>query len=92
MLLVKDYFGGAVFDVKHMIKYYNGLYGGLERVANILGVYRVARKSHQTGSNSLLTLQTFMKLKEVYFNGRSLDDFKCVIYGLPITESINSEI
>jgi hypothetical protein len=31
-----------------------------------------------------------MKLKQVYFNGRSLDDFKCVIHGLPITEDINS--
>jgi hypothetical protein len=31
-----------------------------------------------------------MKLKQVYFNGRSLDDFKCVIHGLPLIESINS--
>ena len=90
LLLVDDYFGGAVFDIKHMIKYCDGLYEGLERVAKTLRVYRVVGNSHHAGSNSLLTLQTSMKLKQMYFNGRSLDNFRCVIHSLPITKSINS--
>jgi CCR4-NOT transcription complex subunit 7/8 len=34
------------YDMKHMMKFCNGLYGALEKVANTLGVQRVAGKSH----------------------------------------------
>jgi CCR4-NOT transcription complex subunit 7/8 len=88
MNLLKYFFGVNVFDVKQMIKSCDGLFGGLERVAKALGVHRAAGKSHQAGSDSLLTLQTFMKLKDVYFNGRLLNKFECVIHGL--TETYNN--
>ncbi|KAB2059321.1 hypothetical protein ES319_A11G293600v1 [Gossypium barbadense] len=37
--------------------------GGLEKIAQTLNVTRITGSSHQAGSNSLLTLRCFMKLK-----------------------------
>ncbi|GMJ12798.1 CCR4- associated factor 1b [Hibiscus trionum] len=54
------YFGYKVFDIKHTFKFF-GLQGGLEKVARTLNVARVAGSSHQAGSDSLLTLDCFMK-------------------------------
>ncbi|XP_050386931.1 probable CCR4-associated factor 1 homolog 11 isoform X1 [Argentina anserina] len=62
MGLVRKYCGPSVYDLKFMIRFCPGLFGGLERVANTLDVGRVAGSSHQAGSDSLLTLQTFFKL------------------------------
>ncbi|XP_040369563.1 probable CCR4-associated factor 1 homolog 11 [Rosa chinensis] len=63
---VKNYFGPSVFDMKHMItRFCSGIYGGLEKVAETLGVARAAGTSHMAGSDSLLTLQTFLKLINV---------------------------
>ena len=71
--------------MKHIMKFCNGLYGSLEKVAEALNVVRVAGKNHQAGSDSLLTLQTFMKLKEVYFNGNfGLKKFQGILYGFEV--------
>lgn len=51
-------------------------------VAKTLGLDRVAGSIHGAGSDSLLMLQTFMKLNGMYFNGHSLSDFECVVHGL----------
>jgi|UniRef100_A0A2N9H8J9 CCR4-NOT transcription complex subunit 7/8 len=92
MCLVFIIFGRKVFDLKNMMKFCDGLYGGLENVANKLGVQRVAGKSHQAGSDSLLTMQTFRKFLDIYFkqksesglrhNGHLLSRFQCVLHGL----------
>ncbi|KAJ7960730.1 putative Ccr4-associated factor [Quillaja saponaria] len=89
MWLVDFYFGPRVYDMKYMMKFCNGLFGGLDRLAKTLGVERVAGKSHQAGSDSLLTLQTFMKLLENFYlkenHGKrdwNLNEFEGVLYGL----------
>ncbi|XP_038996165.1 probable CCR4-associated factor 1 homolog 11 [Hibiscus syriacus] len=55
-------FGRKIFDIKHTFKFF-GLFGGLEKVAQMLNVARLAGSSHQAGSDSLLTLHCFMELK-----------------------------
>ncbi|KAK8933662.1 hypothetical protein KSP39_PZI015782 [Platanthera zijinensis] len=80
--LVSQIFGDKVFDVKHMIRYCDGVFGGLERVAETLKVKRLAGVSHQAGSDSLLTLQTFLKLKRGVFEKKGIDKYAGVFHGL----------
>lgn len=63
MGLVNFYFGFRVYDMKYMMRSVNGLHGGLERVAKLMGIDRITGNSHEAGSDSLLTLQTFMRFK-----------------------------
>ena len=94
MIMVQSIFGKRLFDLKHMMKFCDGLYGGLEKLANALGVQRLAGKSHQAGSDTLLTLQTFKKFLDVYFkeqnngglrhNGHLLTRMQCVLHGLEL--------
>lgn len=82
--LLHYYFGVSIYDLKVMLKF-QGLHGGLKRMAEILGVERVAGNHHQAGSDSLLTMQMFMKTKERYFNDNNfnkLNHFTYMLFGL----------
>ena len=61
----------AIFDIKYIIKYCEGLpgaenlKGGLNRVAEALSVERIG-PVHQAGSDSLITSSTFFKVEALF--------------------------
>ncbi|GLJ13818.1 hypothetical protein SUGI_0220640 [Cryptomeria japonica] len=77
--LVRLYFPN-IYDVKHLIRYCDGLYGGLNKLAELLNVERVGT-SRQAGTDSLLTCSVFMKLKQ-RFPQTYIERFANVVYGL----------
>ncbi|KAJ0984870.1 hypothetical protein J5N97_003226 [Dioscorea zingiberensis] len=79
--LIKIYFP-VLYDIKHLMKFCNGLHGGLNKLAELLGVHRVGT-CHQAGSDSLLTATTFHKLKASNFNGLP-ERYSGVLYGLGV--------
>lgn len=77
--LVRIFFP-IVYDIKHLMRYCNNLYGGLNNVAEQLDVKRIG-VCHQAGSDSLLTARVFWRLKENYFDG-SIERYAGLLYGL----------
>lgn len=65
-MLVQAYFGFLNYDSKAMAKEL-GLCGGLEKIAKSLNLERVAGKTRQAGSDSLLTMHVFLKLRKQFF-------------------------
>ncbi|KAF3557410.1 hypothetical protein F2Q69_00011524 [Brassica cretica] len=69
-------------DIKHLMKFCNGLSGGLNKLAELLGVERLGI-SHQAGSDSLLTSRIFMILQDSFFNG-SVEKYSGVLFGFSV--------
>ncbi|XAR69805.1 Poly(A)-specific ribonuclease [Bertholletia excelsa] len=83
--LVRVFFGPRVYDLKYISKFCEPLHGGLNRVAETLGVERVVGKSHQAGSDSLLTWQVYLKMKEVYCSEDfDLEKYAGALYSLEV--------
>ncbi|GBE83193.1 Poly(A) ribonuclease pop2 [Sparassis crispa] len=72
----------TIYDVKFVMRACKVLKGGLQDVADDLGVMRIG-PSHQAGSDSLLTMLIFFKMREIYF-GDHIDDteYNGKLYGL----------
>jgi CCR4-NOT transcription complex subunit 7/8 len=70
-----------LYDEKHMMCSCESLVGGLNRLASDLQVERVGT-THQAGSDSLLTAQTFFCMKNAVF-GNKLDEqkFEGILHG-----------
>ncbi|KAH9011662.1 ribonuclease H-like domain-containing protein, partial [Lactarius pseudohatsudake] len=74
------------YDMKTMMRAIKGLKGGLQDVADDLGVMRIG-PPHQAGSDSLLTASTFFKMRELYFRATDCAEFNGKLYGLGETFS-----
>uniref|UniRef100_J3MTC8 poly(A)-specific ribonuclease n=2 Tax=Oryza brachyantha TaxID=4533 RepID=J3MTC8_ORYBR len=77
----------VVYDIKHLMKFCGSLHGGLSKLGELLEIKRVGI-CHQAGSDSLLTLGCYNKIKEVYFKG-STEKHAGVLYGLVIEDGVN---
>ncbi len=70
-----------IIDIKHITKEIKELKGGLSRMSSYLGVDRIGAE-HQAGSDSLLTLKLFIKLKTGHYKDEVDLSHECLIYGL----------
>ena len=87
----------SLFDIKVMMRVLKEWRGGLQDLADELGVHhhrsshhtsphspQVARigTSHQAGSDSLLTASTFFKVRETYFHDGNENEYSGILYGI----------
>ncbi|XP_047318899.1 probable CCR4-associated factor 1 homolog 11 [Impatiens glandulifera] len=82
MSLLKIFFGSMVYDVKHLMKFCEHLHGGLESVATSLALKRAVGKSHQAGSDSMLTWCVFQRIRDFHLINEGAEKYTGVLYGL----------
>ncbi|ODO06435.1 CCR4-NOT transcription complex subunit 7/8 [Cryptococcus wingfieldii CBS 7118] len=71
----------CIYDIKHIVRSIKTLRGGLQEIAESLGVKRIGPQ-HQAGSDSLLTAAVFFRIQTIYFDGHLSDDYyKNYLYG-----------
>lgn len=71
----------SLYDIKFLMKSCRNLKGGLQDIAEEMGIQRVGPQ-HQAGSDSLLTGMIFFQMKQRYFEG-SIEDAKYLSVPLP---------
>lgn len=72
-----------LYDLKYLMRRAEGagLHGGLNRLAEHYKVDRVGMM-HQAGSDSLLTLNVFFRLRREAFGGQIADELEGILFGL----------
>ncbi|KAK8864642.1 hypothetical protein IAR55_001892 [Kwoniella newhampshirensis] len=71
----------CIYDIKHVVRSVKTLRGGLQEIAESLGVTRIGPQ-HQAGSDSLLTAAVFFRLRQNYFDGNFNEEYyKNFLYG-----------
>ncbi|EPS38381.1 hypothetical protein H072_7886 [Dactylellina haptotyla CBS 200.50] len=72
----------ALYDIKYLMKTVKTLKGGLQDIADDMGIQRVGPQ-HQAGSDSLLTGHIFFAMRGRYFEGKIDDEKYCgQVWGL----------
>ncbi|KAJ3432378.1 pop2 isoform e [Anaeramoeba flamelloides] len=77
-----------IYDIKYLLIPSNNHHYGLQDIANKVGVKRFGQQ-HQAGSDSLITSQTFFKIKELFFKNKINKNLKGKVYGLNDEDDIN---
>lgn len=79
----------SFYDIKYLMKTCKSLKGGLQDIADDLGIARIGIQ-HQAGSDSLLTAKAFFKIRHVFFEDH-MDDTKYsgFLFGLGIEPAYN---
>ncbi|KAK6542466.1 hypothetical protein TWF694_006420 [Orbilia ellipsospora] len=72
----------ALYDIKYLMKTVKTLKGGLQDIADDMGITRVGPQ-HQAGSDSLLTGHIFFAMRQRYFDNKIDDEKYCgQVWGL----------
>lgn len=79
--LLRACLGPNVYDLKPVARAF-GMHGGLERIGNCLTVERSVGRSHQAGSDSVLTMQIFVELINRFGEALIMEEFNYVFFGL----------
>jgi CCR4-NOT transcription complex subunit 7/8 len=80
----------SFYDIKYLMKTCKSLKGGLQDIADDLGIERIGIQ-HQAGSDSLLTAKAFFKIRHVFFDDH-MDDtrYSGFLFGLGIEPAYSS--
>ncbi|XP_010920209.1 probable CCR4-associated factor 1 homolog 11 [Elaeis guineensis] len=85
MRLLTSFFGERLFDIKTIMRYCDGLYGGLEQVARTLNVVSTVGRPRRAGSNSVLASRTFLEMRNRFFIDRDMTMHAGAPHGLNFT-------
>ncbi|KAK8792189.1 hypothetical protein JH06_2520 [Blastocystis sp. subtype 4] len=75
-----------VYDVKALCMECRELSGGLNRIAQQMNVDRVGT-AHQSGSDSRVTIETFFRIRKMFFADGIRPQFDGLLYGVPAVKS-----
>lgn len=70
-----------LYDIKYLIRNFENFNGSLSKIAYELDIERIGQQ-HQAGSDSIITCETFFRIREIYFNDHIDESCLGILYGL----------